>query len=708
MRLFYDFSRYVQKFMTFKKTSPKIFFLILSSSVVFLMLYAVLFYYINKTEKDAYQNSVELFESKINELLLLESKPILTALKNDTNWDEFVDFTITRDQAWYDETISNELEIYGADYLGVYDQNKQFITRTPTAVIKALDFIPKAAMEVLDAKGVEKFYLKIPEGVAEVTGATIHPSDDPFKKKSKSSGYFFAVRLINSKFLKNLEKITSSKITFLNSDERVLEQRHVVSTVYSLQNSQGKLIGRLLFERNFDVYFENTIQILYVIIAVFLLYLAISVYYTRKLVYRPLFLVRKALQKGSVSAITELKKSSGEFSYIGNLFEENNNQKIALIKAKIKAEEGDLLKASFLANLSHEIRTPMNAINGFTELILNTELDEKERIEYLNVIQKNGKNLVSIIDDLIEMSKIDANQISPNFTEINLESCIDELYKTIKVTIPQNKPLKFKLIKSSVPAAYNIVTDEIKLKQVIINLLTNAIKYTDEGLVRFKYEIDELQNLIHFSIQDTGSGIEEGQHQHVFDRFKRVENDKSIMVGGLGLGLSISKAYIEILGGSISLESKIGEGSSFYFSIPLKYAKAEPIVVKPIREKELVKSENKVILIAEDDNINFLLFQKMMKDKAYQIIRAVNGQEAVDICINNSAIDLVLMDIKMPVMNGFEAIERIRPIRPQLPIIAQTAYSSSEDKVKIKKAGFDDYITKPLNRERLFELMDKY
>lgn len=694
--------------MTLKKTSPKILFLIVSSSVVFLMLYAVLFYYINKTEKDAYQNSVELFESKINELLLLESKPILTALKNDTNWDEFVRFTITKDQSWYDETIGNELGIYGADYLGVYDKNKKFITRTPTPVIKTLDFIPKQAMDVLDKKGVAKFYIHIPEGIAEVTGATIHPSDDPLKIKTKSSGYFFAVRLVNAKFLQNLERITSSKITFLAKNDTIAEQRHVVSSVYILKNSKGTLIGKLLFERKFEVYFENTIRILYIIIVVFIVYLIFSVYYTQKLVYRPLYLVRKALEKGSKSAITELKKTTGEFSYIGNLFEENNNQKLALIKAKIKAEEGDLLKASFLANLSHEIRTPMNAINGFTELILNTEIDENERIEYLNVIQKNGKNLVSIIDDLIEMSKIDANQISPNFSEINIESCIEELYKTVKVTVPKSKPLKFKLIKSICPAQYNIITDEIKLKQVIINLLTNAIKYTDEGLVVFKYDIDEEQQMIHFTIQDTGSGIEEDHHKHVFDRFKRVENDRSIRVGGLGLGLSISKAYIEILGGTIRLESAIGVGSTFYFSIPLQYAKSEFIVVKPIKENDVVKSEKKVILIAEDDNINFLLFQKMMKDKAFTIIRAVNGQEAVDYCINNSNIDLVLMDIKMPVMNGFEAIEQIRPIRPQLPIIAQTAYSSSEDKAKIEKAGFDDYITKPLNRERLFELIDKY
>jgi len=694
--------------MALKKTFPKILFLIISSSIVFLLLYAALFYYINKTEKEAYQNSVELFESKINQLLVLESKPILTALNNDTNWDEFVAFISTKDKKWYEETISNELEIYGADYLGVYDQNKEFIIRTPTPVIKTLDFIPKQAMNYLDNVGVGKFYLQIPEGIVEVTGATIHPSDDPFKNKSKPSGYFFAVRLINVNFIRNLENITSSKIKFIRNDHSVAEQRHMVSSVYPLENSEGKMIGKLLFERKFDVYFENTISILYAIIIVFILYLIVSIFYTQKLVYRPLYLVRKALQKGSETAIAELKKTSGEFSYIGNLFEENNNQKQALIKAKIKAEEGDLLKASFLANLSHEIRTPMNAINGFTELILNTEIDKNEQIEYLNVIQKNGKNLVSIIDDLIEMSKIDSNQVSPNFSEINLESCIVELYKTVKVTIPKTKTIKFKLIKSTVPAGYNIITDEIKLKQVIINLLTNAIKYTDEGFVTFKYEIDEKENRIHFTIQDTGSGIEEGHHQHVFDRFKRVENDKSIQVGGLGLGLSISKAYIEILGGTINLESEVGVGSTFYFSIPLQYVTSEPIVVKSIKEKEGMKSENKIILIAEDDNINFLLFQKMMKDKNFQIIRAKNGQEAVDICINNSNIDLVLMDIKMPVLNGFEAVEQIRPIRPELPIIAQTAYSSSEDRLKIEQAGFDDYITKPLSRERLFELIDKY
>jgi CheY-like chemotaxis protein/two-component sensor histidine kinase len=378
-----------------------------------------------------------------------------------------------------------------------------------------------------------------------------------------------------------------------------------------------------------------------------------------------------------------------------------------LIKAKIKAEESDRLKSSFLANLSHEIRTPMNAINGFTELIINTDINETEKLEYLNVIEKSGKNLVSIIDDLIEMSKIDSNQIVPNFAVVNLESCVNELYETIKITI-KNKAIDFKLIKSNTPAEFNIITDDIKLKQVIINLLTNAIKFTDEGEVTFGYEIDEKRELINFTVRDTGLGIDEDNHKNIFDRFKRVDSDVSIKVGGLGLGLAISKAYVELLGGTITLESKVGVGSTFYFSIPLKYAKVEHIVVKPINNVETTKSAEQMILIAEDDNINFLLFQKMMQNKNFKILRAINGQEAVEICLNVPSIDLVLMDIKMPLMNGFEALEQIRPIRPTLPIIAQTAYSSSDDKLKIEEAGFTDYITKPLNRERLFELVDKY
>ena len=693
--------------MTIKKTFPKILWLILSSSIFFIFLFFALSYYTKKAEKQVYQSSSQQFNNEIQKLLEVNSKPILLAINIDTNWDEFVEFIESKDANWYDKTIGNELEIYGADYLGTYDADKKFIIKSSTSKIKTVDFIPVKEMELLEKTGINKFYMNIPEGIVEVTGAAIHPSNDPLKNKYAASGYFFVVRLLDIGFIKNLENLTGSTIIFTDTNFVLPVHKNEITSLFKLLDYNNQFVGSLLFKRNFEVYFENTLRILYVIIVAFIINLLINLFYTRRLVYYPLALVRRALETGNRLAIKELKKTNGEFRYIGNLFEENSNQKLELVKARIKAEESDRLKSSFLANLSHEIRTPMNAINGFTELILNTKISESEKFEYLNVIEKSGKNLVGIIDDLIEMSKIDSNQLLPNLTVVNLESCVNELYETVKITI-KNNDIDFKLIKSINSAKFNVITDVIKIKQVIINLLTNALKFTEKGSVTFGFEIDEDKALINFSIKDTGLGIDANNHKFIFDRFKRIDSDISIKVGGLGLGLAISKAYIDLLGGSISLESEVGVGSTFCFSIPLQYSKAEHITVKSINDNSIPKSEGQTLLIAEDDNINFLLFQKMMQNKNFKIIRAINGQEAVDICLNNPNIDLVLMDIKMPIMNGFEALEQIKPLRPNLSIIAQTAYSSSEDKLKIEKAGFNGYISKPLNRDILFELINKY
>lgn len=693
--------------MEVKKTYPKILLLIFSSSIFFIILYYILFYYTKQVENQVYTNSKAQFTNEVTKLVVLDSKPISVAINNDSNWDEYVNFITSKDTVWYNESIANEIEIYDVDYLGTYDANQNFVIHTATSKIKTIDIIPKQAMLDLNKSGLSKFYMKIPEGIIEVSGAAIHPSDDAKKNKTKTFGYFFVVRLLDANFLKNLEKLTNSRIQFIDSNAKNSTGNHHIYTTFDLKDNQNKVIAKLLFERKFDVYFENTIDILYIIMVAFIINLIINVFYTKKLVYNPLELVANVLETGSKKAIKQLKSTSGEFSHIGNLFEENNIQKRELVKAKLKAEESDRLKSSFLANLSHEIRTPMNAINGFTDLLLHTNLTDAERLEYLNVIDKSGRNLVSIIDDLIEMSKIDSNQITPNYSSINLESCINELFETIKVTIPKSKAIDFFIIENKNPAAYTIIVDEIKLKQIIINLVTNAIKFTNTGYVSFGYEINKKNNEIVFVIQDSGLGIDEINQKHIFERFKRVDGDASINEGGLGLGLAISKAYVEMMGGEIFLESKVNKGSVFSFSIPLKLDNAQMISVQPIKVKDnFISEENGVILIAEDDNINFLLFQKIMQSKNYTIIRAINGQEAVDFCLSNSSIDLVLMDIKMPKMNGFEALEIIKAIRPELIVIAQTAYASVEDEEKILKAGFHGYLTKPINREKLFEIIE--
>ncbi len=689
-----------------KKTYPKILLLIISSNVLFVFLYFSLYYYTTQIEKQVYKTSSEQFGNEVVKLLDLDSKPISVAIINDTNWDEFVNFIKTKDAFWYNETIGNEINIYKADYMGVYDINKKYIMHIASSKIKAKDFIPHQAIINLNKTRLSKFYMKIPAGIVEVFGASIHPSNDPLKNKTEPSGYFFVARVLDKSFINDLKGLTNSDIFFIKNNLEDEIGNHKVYSTIDLKDYQNRVVSKMLFVRNFDVYFDNTMNILYIIIVFFTINLLFSFFFARKLVYYPLSLISRILRTGNTKAIEKLKVTNGEFRSIGKLFEENINQKKELVQAKLKAEESDKLKSSFLANLSHEIRTPMNAILGFTELLVENDLEEDEKLEYLNIIDKSGKNLVAIIDDLIEMSKIDSHLIKPNYTSVNLESCINEIYETIKITISKSKKIDFHVFKNGNSVTYNIRTDETKIKQIITNLVTNAIKFTDEGYVGFGYEIDSENAIIKFTVKDSGVGIDEKDHKYIFDRFKRVEGDSAVKVGGLGLGLAISKAYIEMMGGTIGLESKVNKGSVFSFSFPLIY----DTNLNDVNHTKTIASnqteESGTILIAEDDNINFILFQKIMKNKNYEIIRAVNGQEAVAICAENPNIDLVLMDIKMPIMDGYEALEIIKKSRPELPIIAQTAYSSFEDKEKMKEVGFFDNVSKPIIRENLFEIIE--
>jgi len=250
------------------------------------------------------------------------------------------------------------------------------------------------------------------------------------------------------------------------------------------------------------------------------------------------------------------------------------------------------------------------------------------------------------------------------------------------------------------------LTDGIKLKQVLVNLIANAIKYTTKGRITFGYQINENEKTIVFTVKDTGLGIDEENLKVIFDRFRRIEDEFSAELSGLGLGLAISKAYIEMLGGTIRVSSKINVGSIFTFTIPLKYDETISIQNQIDQINVFIKPTYKTILVAEDDNINFLLIKRILEIKKYAVLRATNGQEAVDMCRENSDIHLVFMDIKMPVLDGFEAFKIIHSFNPKLPVIAQTAYTSTEDFEKIMDLGFAGYISKPLNKDKIFELID--
>jgi signal transduction histidine kinase/CheY-like chemotaxis protein len=397
----------------------------------------------------------------------------------------------------------------------------------------------------------------------------------------------------------------------------------------------------------------------------------------------------------------QLHKQVNKYAKLTQKFQEQNNE---LKAAKEKAEESDRLKSSFLANLSHEIRTPMNAIIGFTDLLELDELTGEQREQYIQIVRHSGEYLLGIINDIIEISHIESGQVEFKVKEVNVESFLEELYNTMKFTAAAGKNVEFRLDKVPKEVPRFILADEIKLKQIIINLLNNAFKFTNEGAVSFGCYLEDHAHLSFF-VRDTGIGIEVKNHQVIFERFRQVENRSIQKVGGSGLGLAIVKAYVDLMGGSIKVESDTGKGSEFIITLPLQYpGKRKPeIKVKPVAMN--VSGKKNLILVAEDEEINWLLLNQILTSGNYLPMRAVNGREAVELCRTNDNIDLVLMDIKMPEMNGYEAREEIRRFKPGLPIIAQTAYALPADIERLKKS-FSDYITKPINRHLLMEKIE--
>jgi len=321
--------------------------------------------------------------------------------------------------------------------------------------------------------------------------------------------------------------------------------------------------------------------------------------------------------------------------------------------------------------------------------------------------------LISIINDVIDIAKIEANQETVKETKTNLKKLLKDTWDFF-IDRANAKNLKFEFDNNSLEEI-SIITDETKLTQIIKNIIGNALKFTHEGSVKFGYRIIEGQNnseiqeipKIEFYVNDTGIGIASANFDVIFKSFHQINLDKSDNYGGTGLGLSISKAYVEILGGEIWLESEPEIGTTFYFTIPYKPVYV-PIIPKETDIPNLNPVTNIFILVAEDEEVNYLYFEVLLKRLGYQVIHAKNGAQAIELIKEKPEIQLVLMDIKMPLMNGIEATKIIKTMRPAIPVVAITAYALSGDKDKILNQGFDDYIAKPLKPKELYGIMGKY
>jgi signal transduction histidine kinase/ActR/RegA family two-component response regulator len=386
---------------------------------------------------------------------------------------------------------------------------------------------------------------------------------------------------------------------------------------------------------------------------------------------------------------------------------DRKKEEAELIRAKEQAEESDRLKSAFLANMSHEIRTPMNGILGFTELLREPNLTSDEQKDYIQTIQISGARMLNTINNIVDISKVESGLTKVDINETNLNQKIEFTYKFFKPEV-EIKGLQF-LYKNGLPSDKAIIkTDNEKIYAVLTNLVKNAIKFTYDGSIEFGYQ--KKGDYLEFFVKDTGIGIPKKQHQVIFERFRQGSESYSRGYEGSGLGLSIAKSYIKMLGGEIWLESEEGRGSTFYFTIPYNAVSEEntKIINTDSTEYKEVPLKDLKILIVEDDEISYSLLTRTLQKITKEVLHVITGVEAVEACRNNPDLDLVLMDIRMPNMDGNEATSQIRQFNKDLIIIAQTAYAFSGDKEKAIESGCNDYISKPINKTLLFELIKKH
>ncbi len=410
-----------------------------------------------------------------------------------------------------------------------------------------------------------------------------------------------------------------------------------------------------------------------------------------------------------------LNGNNGEANGIISVIRDITERKIIeqeLIRSKNKAEEADRLKTAFLSNMSHEIRTPMNAIVGFAELLSDPDLTEDKKLEYIGIIKSNGDALLHLLDDILDLARIEAGQLKIRKTICDPAEIVREVSAAFQEQLYSLGKANIELRTKFHPSCpETLITDPARLRQVLNNLLSNAVKFTREGFVEVGLYIQTInnQNFAVFYVEDSGIGMEPEKIPLIFDRFTQLDDSNARLYPGTGLGLAITKNLVQLLGGFINVDSQKNIGTRFSVFLPHEQSNQNnPTMVADAEQKGIPDWSAKTIVLAEDEPANLYYLQEILQKTGITVLAAGNGEEAVKLCRLHPETDLVLMDIKMPVMDGFTATRLIKQFRPDMPVIAQTAYAMHDDEERCLKEGCDGYIAKPIFQDALFAKLAPY
>ena len=398
-----------------------------------------------------------------------------------------------------------------------------------------------------------------------------------------------------------------------------------------------------------------------------------------------------------------------------DLESENKKLEKELQKTREKVISSEKFKSAFLANMSHAVRTPMNAIIGFSELIGMEGISEHKKIEYTKIVNEKGHQLLSLIDDIIEISKLESGKLEFNYSQINLDDFLNEIFaSTLQKKLKSGKEqVDIVLEKNSMEEYGSIFTDPGRLQQILNNILAFSLLNTGKGTVKFGYSIKDTK-VVEFFVQDTGLGLVKEDSKLLFDYFWQFEDITHQRLSGIGLGLTISKNLIEAFGGKISVSSELNKGTEFNFTLPIDKpgkSKRQEILSDTVSKDQNRFEPNwkdKVILVVEDDKVNYQFIEALLEKSQVQMLHAENGDQALELCKTINKIDLILMDIKLPEKNGYEITREIKEFRKDIPIIAQTAFAILEVKEKCLSSGCEDVISKPVEIELFMQKINKY